>query len=267
MFLPENIDLSKAERYTLTIRIKSDGFSFLIQDVEDIDSFTYQETAFSNDVPLVKNIQRIIFDLNFLTDNFRKVNVISVSPKYEIVPAQFYESKNSRDLYNFTHTNKQAQIQTCAKKQTGLETIFEMEDEIYSFLIRSLFNPLFYHHSSLGASFYAKKMQGEKEKNALFLNFHDQYVDLVCFDSNRQIMHMQTYLKEHEKNLVYFILNIWEKCKFDQQSDFMFIYGQPAGNNIENLLREYIRNIKNEDLSNFGEKAKTIPLDVLILQE
>jgi len=270
MFLPENIDLGNVQKYTLTIRIKADGFSFLIQDNQDSKVYTYQETAFTNDNSLLNNIQRIIFDLNFLTDNFSRVNVVIVSPQYEMIPNVFFDKKDYAGFYNFTHNDK-ATDNVLASEQALPEcrAVFGFDNEIYLFLMRSLYAPYFYHHSSLLVDYFSSKTNDEK-RNSLFVNLHGKFTDVVCFNSNGVFIHSMTYTDEGDADLSYYILNVWEKCKFDQRSDLLYIYGYPMdGSSMEPTLRKYIQEVKNvgliDQLTDFGEKAQTVPLDVLNL--
>ncbi|MFR9165281.1 MAG: DUF3822 family protein [Dysgonomonas sp.] len=159
MFLSENIDLDNVERYNLSIRISPQNFSVLIQDSENAGSFDIQNTAFSSKSTLLANIQRIIFDNSFLTDNFRKVNVVIVSQMYEIIPKSFYEEKYAQKLYNFTHSNKGKHVLTSKLPNGNNRVLFEFDEEVYLFLMRSLYNPLFYHHSSILTEYFEKKIR------------------------------------------------------------------------------------------------------------
>lgn len=269
MFLPENIDLGNALKYTLTIRLKPDGFSFLIQDNQDKDIFTYQETAFSSDSSLLNDIQRIIFDLNFLTDNFARVNVVVVSPDYEMIPNTFFDKKDYAGFYKFTHSNKSSEhILISEQALPECVSVFGFDNEIYLFLMRSLYAPYFYHHSSLLTDYFSSKLNDDK-KNSLFVNLHGRFADVICFKANGTFIHAMTYEDDNDKDLSYYILNVWEKCNFDQFSDYLYIYGYPMENNLEPILRKYVKEVRNvgltDLLTDFGEKAQTVPLDILNL--
>ena len=58
MFLPENIDLAQSEKYTLSIRLMPDGFSFCIFSPADKSVFHYQEKTFSKNLSLIENIEK-----------------------------------------------------------------------------------------------------------------------------------------------------------------------------------------------------------------
>lgn len=268
MFLPDHIDLGNAQKYNLTLRINSDGFSFLIQDIQRKESYAYQETTFQENSSLLNNIQRIIFDLNFLTDNFNRVNVVIVSSNYELIPNSFFDEKSFANFYKFTHNSNIEHVLASEQPLPECHSIFGLDDEVYLFLMRSLYAPVFYHHSSLLIDYFSSKINEDK-KNSMFVNFHNNIADLICFNHSGVILHSHTFINENEADLSYYILNIWEKCKFDQLSDFLLIYGYPPGNEIEATLGKYVKEVKNigliDQLTDFGEKAQSVPLDVLNL--
>ena len=63
---------------------------FSISDPETKENYCLRETSFSMSDNLLANIQRIIFDFNFLTQEFKQTNVIFVSSSYDLIPARYF---------------------------------------------------------------------------------------------------------------------------------------------------------------------------------
>ena len=268
MFLPDNIDLGKPEKYILSMRIEPCGFSFLIHDPSDKNIFCFQKTGFSNEIDLLSNIQRIVFDFNFLTEAFKQTNVIFVSSNYELIPDDFYDKQNMQKFYNFTHCKDTTYALTSENQIDGSKLVFELDEDLCLFLKRSLCNPYFYHHNGLLINYFKKKaclFNG----NSMFVHFHEGFADLNCFDVNKNIFYTHTYYKEHYQDLVFYILSIWEKLNFDQLADHLFISGYYPDYQMEVILKDYIKTINNnglfDQITAFGEKVQDIPLDLLIL--
>jgi len=270
MFLPDNIDLGKSEKYVLNMRIKPDGFSFSIHDPKDKNVYSYLETIFSNETSLSNNIQRIVFDYNFLTNNFNRTNVVIVSPRYELIPTPFYEKQKVEEMFGFTHNNDVSHILTNPQRVLDNELIFDMDESIYLFLYRSLYAPHFYHHSGLLMNYFSKKRTGVRGR-VMFIYFHDYFTDVICFGEDERLIHAHTYQKETESNLIYYILSTWQNCGFDQMIDHLFIYGYLPGNDLKNILKDYVSNINDvgnfEQIQDFGEKTQKTPLDISTLSE
>lgn len=267
MFLPESIDLGQSEKYVLTIRIKPNGFMFAISEPEVGANYCLRETTFSVNDNLQSNIQRIIFDLNFLTQEFKQTNIIFVSSDYEIVPAQYLDTKRKEELYSFTHTEKVGHILSGLLQKQDIVTLFNIEKEIYEFLCRNLWNPNFYHHTNLLINLFENRGKAMDQTSKMYLNFHDNFMDIFCFAESK-LIHSLTYEGETAINQIYFILKLWEKCRFNQMEDFIYITGKPD-ELIIIRLQEYIKHI--ERLNNpseiylWNEDAQRAPLDLLTL--
>ncbi|MDR1883178.1 MAG: DUF3822 family protein [Prevotella sp.] len=267
MFLPENIDLGHSEKYILSIRIKPDGFMFSFSEPENGKSYCLRETTFSANDKLLSNIQRIIFDLNFLTQEFLQTNVVIVSSDYELVPASCFNMKKKEQLYNFTHYGKAGHLISDLTGKQDIITLFNVEKEIFEFLSRNLWNPRFFHHSSLLVNFFENKGTVTSSESRMYLNFHNGFMDIICF-SGSKLIHCLTYENEPVTNQIYFILKLWENCGFNQQEDCIYITGKPDELVIIRL-QEYIKNIERlsspSEIYLWNEDAQKAPADLLVL--
>lgn len=267
MFLPENIDLGQSEKYVLSIRVKPNGFMFSISEPGVDKSYCLRETTFSIGDNLQSNIQRIIFDLNFLTQEFKQTNVIIVSSAYEMIPASYLETKEKEHLYNFTNTEKAGHVLSGLIEKQDTVILFNLEKEIYEFLSRNLWNPHFFHHSNLLINYFEDKGKNFDKASTMYLNFHDDFMDIFCF-SGAKLIHSLTYENEPAINQIYFILKLWEKCGFDQLTDSIYIAGKPD-ELIIIRLQEYIKHIEHLNIPSeiylWNEDAQKAPLDLLTL--
>jgi len=267
MFLPESIDLGQSEKYVLSIRIKPDSFMFSISESGNEKNFCLRETSFSMNDNLLANIQRIIFDYNFLTQEFKQTNVVFVSSDYDLLPALYFDTKEKEALYDFTHTAKSSHIVSGIIGKQDIIALFNMNKDIYEFLSRNLWTPHFFHHSNLLINYFENKNRLTGNASRMYLNFHDRFLDIICF-TGPKLIHCLTYESEHMMNQIYFILKLWEQCRFDQLEDYLFVAGNTDKQIIKHL-QEYIKNI--EQLNNpseiylWSEDAQKTPLDLLTL--
>lgn len=240
---------------------------FSITDPENRKNFCLRETTFSTDSDMITNIQRIIFDLNFLTQQYKQTNVIFVSPGYDFVPAAFFENKEKQRLYNTVHADKSECILTNESEKQGLVTIYSVEERLHNFLLRNLCDPLFYHYTNLLADVLRDKGKAISLVSKMFVNFHDNLMDIICF-SRSQFLHCLTFENEPVDNQLYFILKVWEQCGFDQLKDHLYIIGNPDEQMRLNLYN-YIKNIEPMSAPSetflWNEDASKAPLDLLSL--
>lgn len=267
MFLPESIDLGQSDRYVLSIRITSYSFMFSISDPETKENYCLRETSFSMSDNLLANIQRIIFDFNFLTQEFKQTNVIFVSSSYDLIPARYFDLKDKEHLYNFTHVEKASHLSTGFIKNQDVTTLFNLNKDIFDFLSRSLWAPHFFHHTNLLINYFEDKNKLTGNASRMYLNFHDNFLDIICF-TGPKLIHSLTYTNEQITNQLYYILKLWEQCRFSQLDDYLFIVGNPDLQLVK-LLQQYIKNIEQQNIPSeiflWNEDAQKAPLDLLTL--
>ena len=209
MFLPESIDLGQSEKYVLSIRIKPTGFMFSIYEPGNEANYCLRDTTFSVTDGLLNNIQRIIFELNFLTQEFKQTNVIIVSKEYDLVPATYHSEKDKVNMYNFAHVDKAGHIISSLFREQDIVTLFNVDKAIFEFLSRNLWNPQIFHHSNLLGNFFEEKGKLTGNTAKMYLNFHENFLDIFCF-SGQTLIHSLTYENEPIANQIYFILKVWE---------------------------------------------------------
>src|SRR5690554_6738309 len=133
MFLPENIDLAHSEKYSLSIRLTPNGFSFYFQSSDDPNVFHFQKTDLSNKLSYSDNIKKLIFDLGFFTHSFKKTTVIIVSPNYTLVPRQLFEAKKIKDFMIFIFNNIIGLTLHDSSENKNYWVVFILVEELHSF--------------------------------------------------------------------------------------------------------------------------------------
>lgn len=266
MFIPETIDLGQSEKYDLSIRIRPDGFMFSIADPQDGRKYCLRETSFSED-SFLQNIQRIIFDLNFLTQQYRKTNVLIVSKEYTIVPAGYFREKEKETIYNLVHETPASHVLSCPNEQEESVTLFNIDRELYEFLSRSLYNPLYLQHTQPLIRRFGNKEKSINLTSRMLVYFHNDMLDVLCF-SNEKLLHCLTYQGEPASNQLYFILKLWESCGFDQRKNRLYVAGQPD-DEVSDVLKQYFLHIETCNFPTeaylWNEDAEKAPMDLILL--
>lgn len=271
MFLPDNIDLGNPENFILSIRLSQKSLSFTIYEPRIGGAFCYRETEFTEKKSMLDSVQRIIFDYNFLTNPFKQVNVVIASSEFDIVPQYLYEKGKKDILYNFTHSGQAKTVLKCFDDNQHNVVIYKLDSETYGFLMRSLYNPQFVHHSLLMQNYINEKKTLGVNASRMYLNFHNEFLDVFCYDASFHLKAAVSFRKENELNLVYHILNIWDKCGFDQNNDILYVLENYASKEKITVvsLRDYIRKIETiappSEVEFLGEDSKNVPLDLLTL--
>ncbi len=266
MFLPENIDLAYSERYNLSIRLSPNGFSFCIHCPGDTTIFHFQETGLSSKLSYIDNIKKLIFDLGFFSQSFNQVTVTVVSPFYTLVPETYFDKKRIEKLFRFNFHEIKGIILTDSTPGNDIRTLFNIDEGVYSFLSRSLWNPTFHHHSSLLTQLFISQ-RGDETGKCCFTDFHDNCLTISSF-SGDQLLSTNTFQAIDPHDATYFIASVWEKLQFDQSTDRLFLSGEIDSQKATvDLLRKLIRRIEQVELSPkvilTEEQKRTIPTDIL----
>ncbi len=268
MFLPPTIDLGNSEKYILTIRIKPTSFMFSLTEPEVGKNYCLRGTTFEQgEESLLDNIKKIIFDLNFLTYQYAQTNVIFVSPDYVFAPTELYESRLKADLYNFTSLAHEAFVLTDQSPKYDLQTLYEVDEEVYEFLARSLFSPHFYHHTTSLIHLLEGRSSSTNLHAKMYVNLHDGMTDIMCFSGNK-FLSGQSYedLSPSEKS--YYILKTWESLGLNQLTDQLLIAGD-LEDEVLDVLREYIKIIERlsapSEVFLWHKDAQKAPLDLISL--
>lgn len=270
---PENINIEQPDEYTLSIRITSELFTYCLLRVNTLEVILFKEIPLSSDTERLEAIQQIIFESDFFGLPYHQTNVVFVSNDYNLVPQYLAQQDKKELLYNFTHLQPAKQILYSPVIIQQIITAYNTDEEMYKFLFRNLHNPQFHHHTNIIMQYLEKKNKSQAKTARMYLNFHDDFVDIFCYNDLSQIQHVLTFENENERSMVYHILNIWDKSGFDQHLTPLYIlngYGVP-NMYITNKLREYIQNIesisvsKEVNLKGNNELDIPLPLDLLIL--
>lgn len=265
MFLPENIDLAHSEKYNLSIRLTPNGFSFCIFSPTDPSIFNFQETSLSSSLSNIENIKKLIFDFGFFSQTYNETTVTIVSPNYTLVPEQFYDKKKAREIFSYNFHEPEGVVLSESIPACSSYLLFNIDDEIHSFLTRHLSVPIFKHYIYLLINlFKAYNVNGYKKR--CFVDFSDDSVSVICFDGEK-LLSANTFEATNSSDTSYYIFNVWEKLKLDQNNDFLYVSGdlEKNGTVIKNL-EKLIKNVKPVTLNSkidLKEHAKDIPTDLM----
>lgn len=263
MFLPDNIDLAQSEKYSLSIRLSPNGFSFLILSSADKSIYYYKESIFSNNLSAIDNIKKIFFESNLFTHPFKSISVIVVSPRYTFVPEEFFDNSSVSEYFNFNIFGENGKIISNYIENNDLNIVFDMNEEIYSFLFRSLWNPSFFSFTSQLIPFFSS--YGDSTKRRCFTVFHDDMITVLCFDA-KKLLSANTIAISNKSDIMYHIVNIWDKHSLDQNNDFLYISGDVEENwDSVNTLKQLIKNVVDTVIPVHSSKTnKNIPTDILL---
>lgn len=206
------------------------GFYFSIHSPIDNTVFYQNSVLFSRNISYLKNIEKLIFDFSFFSNNFREINVMYVNDKLTLVPGEFYDKKLTDELLTFNYHNLDDKIMSNNINKLGCKLIWGMDRELHSFLSRALLNPRFLNHLAVLIPFFHKLH--DSATAALYINFNDdEMIDAIAF-SNEKLILAKTFQAKSLLEACYYIQKTWEVLNLDAHSDKIFFSGKTEKNRI-----------------------------------
>lgn len=267
MFLPENIDLAYPEKYRISIRLTPDGFSFSIYSPADPRIFHHQQTNVGNKLSYIESIKKLIFDAGFFSHSFQKTFVTVVSGEYTLMPDFFFEKNEITDVFNFNFVKDKGKVFSSHLKEQDCHVLFDMDEDLHGFFSRSLWNPIFRHHSEMLIPAFAAHCSESPEKRC-YVNFHDNFVSVFTYAGTR-LLSANTFNNSNRFDALYFIAGIWEKLPLDQSTDLLFLSGTVSQHSetvstLKKLIRKTVTmNLSPKTQISENERA-LLPTDILV---
>lgn len=268
MFLPPTIDLAHSERYILSLRIKPTEFMFSLSEPGSGINYCLRSTQFeSASESLLESVQKIIFELNFLTLQFKMTNVIFVEPHYKLIPNNLFDYKQRESLFNFSAMEVPTHILVDSIPKYKVNNLYSVDAELHGFLTRSLYNPQFQNHITPLIHLLEGRAKTISLHAKLYVNIHDNLMDIIGFSEEKLLLAVSyENLSAQEKS--YYILKIWESLGFDQMNDQILIAGE-LEEEVLNTCREFVKNIERvaspSEIFIWHEDAQKAPLDLIAL--
>ncbi len=242
MILPHNIDLANSQKYVLSIRLAPNGFSFSIYSPTDLSIFFYKEVKFNNSQTYIENIKKVFFEVNLFTQPYNKILITAVTPRYTIIPNEYFDKSKQKDFFNFNFGVNNNKILDDNLSAVDSHLLYEIDNEVFSFLSRNLWNPAYQNSiTSLLSEF--KEHESDKYERRCFVEFHDKMLSIICFNKS-ELLVAKTTAVEDSYEAIYIIANTWETLKLDQNSDILFLSGDLSSyDEVGNVLKQLIKHI------------------------
>lgn len=227
--------------YSLSIRVRSDGFSFFVYD--NSKKLISSENKPIQDISDVNQVEQIIKQLTISSIN--NVDFIIESDLYTLIPIKLFDVEKQFELLKLQHPD-------ITKEDEVFHTVYNVYNCVLLFafnaqIIQSFQNKfpslsvLHYFHS------YLEKVQ---------LNYQDKIIlilrpskfDILIFKSNK--IHLaNSFSYQTEEDIIYYILRMFQLFSLDYENTVLDIkkhYGLILS--PESMLKDYIKNISISNL-------------------
>lgn len=240
----ETLDINSTENYELSVQVSFDGLSYSILDTlrnKFVLLRDYQpDGTGSFDI---SKLGEIISKDDFLIKRFKKVNLITPSPKSTLVPNPLFDESKKFEYFTFNQTlNDDEVILTNELAYPDATLIFSIQNSIVELLcasypkiqlihqLKPLFQCIFVNRRSEGSYF-------------LHVHLEKDYLNLIIFDKSIlkfcNTFHYKTILDIH-----YFLLYVLKRMNISQDEAVYFSGCTNNSGEIITGLSDYLRTIR-----------------------
>lgn len=237
------IDLTKSEQYTLSIRLSTDGFSFSIYNPLGSSDFLIQIRPVNTQHSMAANVKQFLSETEEVKYPFRQTNILIHSTRYTVVPLELFEDEQMENIFyqNFAKINNEIILCNVLGK-SNMVILFSMDKLTHLYLNERFPKVRFFSSVSPQIEYLASKSRlGNNRK--LYANIQPQNIDVFCFENGKSLL-LNTYSTANLQDKIYYLMNVWEQLKYDQERDEIHLTGlNQECCTLAESLRKYIRKV------------------------
>jgi hypothetical protein len=252
----------------MSIRLCPGGLSFSTYNPSEQQSFFFREVELDRTIPYITSLKEVFFANDFLSWTYKRSCVLLVSPQYMLAPDHMDIEAQGMDFLSFTFTAPEKRALSNPLKEGNAVIIYSINEEVYEFCIRSLFNPGFIHHMTPQLILWMKDNPSDSP-NTMYAVLHHKMMDIACFSEGKLLL-ANSFAFDQREDIVYYILYIWQQTGMNQLTDRLALAGDAMlCHRINESLRPYIRHIGRIEIPSeaylLGGDILQAPMDLISL--
>lgn len=223
--VPNTLTADNSEKYEVSIRLWPGGLSFSGCIPSEKDSFFTETALFDDDMLIAQSLKGIFFDNPCFSYVYKSLYVICVSGRYTFVPDNVFLEKEKDRLFLFCHHRNGEEMKVLAQplKKLSLSLLFDVNADVYEFLMRSLVNPCFIHCLSPLLTAWQKESLVCYPKQ-VYIFIHEELLDIVCFERG-EMLFANSFAYETQNDVIYYIVYVCRQLGINQLEDCLHFCG------------------------------------------
>ena len=248
----ETLDINSTENYELAIQLSPDGLSFcLIDTIRNkfvlMRAFEPEENKYFN----ADKINELIIKDDFLTKHYKRVSVITPTPRFTLVPSPLFDPGKKDEYFTFNHIREEGSLIIANKlSDPDLYFVFSLSkpcSDLVNYFYPGVhpwhhIKPLFDH-----ISHSRKSING----NYIHIHVEREYFNLIIFNNNL-LKFCNTYTYRNISDILYYVLGVFKKLDIKQEETIFFSGLTEKYDDLSSNFSIYVRNLKfSEPTGNF----------------
>jgi hypothetical protein len=263
--LKKEIDFNQ---YTLSIRLCTDGFSFLLYNPTNTEkSVIYKEIKVDKQVSMLVNLHHFWDTTAIHKFTYKAVNIIYVSKQYALIPLNYNDNSEGIEAqFNYLHQQEDNQHLAENKLPSAKVTIVHnIPNDLVENISNFFANAKYYSHMSPIIEHLSSNSKiGNRKK--MYVNYRLNSFDIFCFNRGHLLFSNSIDFKTLEDQ-IYYLLYIWKQQELNQLEDELHLLGNiPEKSALQKKLSDYIEKIflthPQTGVINSNETINNLPFDL-----
>lgn len=246
-FIDKSFNSKNISNYHLSLQVFLKGFSFCILDRENnkfvgLGHYYYEHiTSYKK---LLELIDRVFQYNEILKLNFEHTKVIFATPKFTFIPAPFYSTEQTKELFEFNHKiAKFEKLYTNYIYSNSTYVVFAIPEFINNWIDERLPNAKIYHQSIPLIEEILLKNKTTLIQKSIYVNVYHSFID-IAYISDGSLKLFNSFAYQSSTDFQYFILNTFDQLKLSPVEIPTFFSGFIGKSDlkIENI-KKFIKNM------------------------
>lgn len=236
-----DINIQHPEQWTLQIALHARVMRYTLVNKAHDDSLIAGEIPLDPSLAgsYLKAVQNAVYDNSLLLDDYGCMRILIDSPHFLLLPGDTQDEDEADQMMRTMFPELQGDTAVCALHGCGVNLAFEVSTDLLSFLQRTFVMPTIFHHLYPLCEHYVQFCKGSGVSR-MFLNFHDNMMDMVVFDRGALNM-ANTFQIRNASDAAFMALHAWQSLSMDVHNDELQLTGDKLmRDEVTPLLRRYI---------------------------
>ena len=269
--VPDTLTVDNSGKYKVSIRLWPDGLSFSGYIPSEKNSFFTETIFFDDGMDISRSLKNAIFENPCLSYIYKSFYIIIISGKYSLIPDDvFFENRTDR-LFSFCHEkDEEGKVLIQPVDELNLSLLYEVNSDIFEFLINTIVNPQFIHYLSPLLISWQKSSFACFTKQ-VYTYIHENILDIICFERG-EVLFANSFKYEKDNDIIYYIMYACKQTSFNQLEDNLYFCGDINGcQSAISVIKKYIAKTDylppNMNNYSFAKDKKNVFIDVTALVE
>lgn len=188
-------------------------------------------------------INELVSKDDFLTKRYKKVNIVTSSPRFTIVPAPLFDPGKKDEYFKFNHIIEEGNTIIVNKLgDPDSYLVFSVPKQIID-LMRSYYPGVHPYHHIKPLFDHISHCRKSVNGNYIHLHVERDVFNIVIFNDNK-LKFCNSFYYRNISDVLYFVLKVFKSLDIKQEETIYFSGRTEKYDDLSSSFSMYVRNIK-----------------------